>query len=378
MTKKVDKVLVTGGAGFIGSHTVDLLVEEGYSVIILDSLDQQVHGDATKPAYLNTKARFVRGSITHKELLRWLLKEADAIIHLAGAVGVGQSMYQIEHYIDTNTRGTATLLDLLVNEDHNMKKLVVASSMSIYGEDAYFCENCQTEVYPYQRSIEDLEARRWEYHCPDCHSMLLPQPIKEDKKLLPTSIYAMSKRHQEEMCLLIGKTYSIPTVALRYFNVYGPRQSLSNPYTGACAIFLSRILNGKQPYIFEDGQQTRDFIYVEDVAKANLTALTNTGADYTAINIGTGKPTTILQLAQQIAKAHNSPLQPHISNQYRKGDIRHAYADTKKAKELLGFEAKVNLQEGIEKLVAWAHANRWLAQDQFDLALKELESKKLA
>jgi len=378
MTRKIDKVLVTGGAGFIGSHTVDLLVEEGYGVIVLDSLDPQVHGETSNPKYVNPKAKFTQGSITHKELLRLLLKKVDAVIHLAGAVGVGQSMYQIEHYIETNTRGTATLLDLLVNEDHNVKKLIVASSMSIYGEGAYFCENCQTEVYPYQRTIENLQTGRWEYQCPSCHSALSPQPIREDKKLLPTSIYAMSKRHQEEMCLLIGKTYGVPTVALRYFNVYGPRQSLSNPYTGACAIFLGRILNGKQPYIFEDGQQSRDFIHVEDVANANLKALTNNGADYTAINIGTGKPTTILQLAQQIAKAHNSTLQPHISNQYRKGDIRHAYADTKKAKELLGFEAKVNLQEGIQKLATWTQANKWLAQDYFDQALKELESKKLA
>ncbi|PUA30980.1 MAG: nucleoside-diphosphate sugar epimerase, partial [Candidatus Terraquivivens tikiterensis] len=277
----IERVLVTGGAGFIGSHTVDLLLERGYEVIVLDSLVEQVH-HGRFPEYMPEGIRFVKGDVRDRELLTGLLRECQAVIHLAAAVGVGQSMYEVENYVDANTRGTSLLLDVLVNEEHDVRKVVVASSMSIYGEGKYFCEECGEPRYPGLRPEEQLAAGVWEHKCHVCGSFLKHLPTDEGKPLMPASIYAMTKRHQEEMVLLIGRTYGIPSVALRYFNVYGPRQSLSNPYTGACAIFVSRILNGKPPFIFEDGGQLRDFVHVKDVARANILALEKCSADYMA------------------------------------------------------------------------------------------------
>lgn len=378
--KDIEKVLVTGGAGFIGSHTTDLLVKRGYYVTILDNLEPQVHGKERKlPDYINKNARFIDGNVLDRELLEKTIQEVDAIIHLAAMVGVGQSMYQMERYINVNTRGTANLLDVLVNIENTVKKLVVASSMSIYGEGKYYCEKCSTHVYPGLRSEAQLEKRQWNHFCPTCRLPLTPLPTDEEKPLISTSIYAMTKRHQEEMCLLIGKTYGIPTVALRYFNVYGSRQSLSNPYTGCAAIFTSRILNNKPPYIFEDGNQTRDFIHVEDVARANLNALEHSNANYKAVNIGTGKPISIKELAETLIKLYDKPnLQPHISDEYRAGDIRHCYADITKAQKLLDFKPAISLKEGLAELANWAKTHDWGAIDLFENALKELKEKHLA
>jgi len=375
--KRIEKVLVTGGAGFIGSFTVDLLVERGYEVTILDNLEVQVHGEKI-PDYLNKEARFLRGDIRDERLLKKFTKEIDAIIHLASAVGVGQSMYQIDKYVDYNTRGTATLLDALVNGENGVQKLVVASSMSIYGEGKYYCDKCSEYLYPRLRSEEELRAKRWDSLCPRCKTILKPAPTDEDKPLMPTSIYAQTKRHQEETCLLVGRTYGIPTVALRYFNVYGPRQALSNPYTGVCAIFLSRILSAKPPYVFEDGNQTRDFVHVKDVAKANLLALERSSADYQAVNVGTGKPTSINEVAKSLIGAHGAKLEPHITGRYRKGDIRHCYADLIKARKLLGYEPSIGFGEGLKELTGWAKAQEWDAVDLFEKTLEELEKRELA
>jgi len=372
----IDGVLVTGGAGFIGSFTVDLLVERGYDVIILDILEPQVH-QGKAPEYLNEKAKFIKGDVRDKELLTRLAKEVDAVIHLAAAVGVGQSMYQIEKYIEYNTRGTATLLDILVNKENDVKKLIVASSMSIYGEGKYYCEKCEANRYPELRGEEQLANKIWDPLCPECKTPLKPLPTDEDKPLMPTSIYALSKRHQEEICLLTGKTYGIPTVALRYFNAYGPRQSLTNPYTGVCAIFTSRILSNNPPYIFEDGKQTRDFIHVKDVAKANLQALEFNSADYMTVNVGTGKPLSIRKLAEILIELYGIKLQPYISSKYRKGDIRHCYADTQRMHKLLNFKPTTNLRDGLTELTEWAKTHRWEAADLFNRALDELRSRKL-
>lgn len=374
----INKVLVTGGAGFIGSFTVDLLIEKDYDVTILDNLEPQVHFGKI-PEYLNKNAKFVKGDFSNKTTLTPLVKETDAIIHLAASVGVGQSMYLIEKYIENNTLGTATLLDILVNKDNNVKKLVVASSMSVYGEGKYCCEKCETDIYPDLRSEEQLKRGQWDQICPTCGTPLISLPTDENKPLFPTSIYAQSKRHQEEMCLLTGKTYGIPTLALRYFNVYGSRQSLSNPYTGACAIFTSRILNNKSPYIFEDGNQVRDFIHVKEIAKANLKALEYNNSKNEAINIGTGKPVTIFELAETLTKLYNKPeLKPEISTEFRKGDIRHCYAETSKAQELLNFKPTTTLQEGLSELAEWGITHGWNATDLFDKALNELKEKNLA
>jgi dTDP-L-rhamnose 4-epimerase len=378
-TKGVEKVLVTGGAGFIGSHTLDLLIKSGYHVTVLDNLEPQVYGEKGRlPDYVNKNATIIHGDIRDHELLKKIIKEVDAVIHIAAMVGVGQSMYQIRRYVDVNTNGTANLLNVLVNEKNNVKKLIIASSMSVYGEGKYYCEKCSTNVYPGLRSEDQLKKRQWNHLCPACNSTLTPLPTDEEKPMMPTSIYAMTKRHQEEMCLLIGKTYGIPTIALRYFNVYGSRQALSNPYTGCAAIFTSRILNNKPPYIFEDGEQKRDFIHVKDVAKANLLALEHNNANYEVINIGTGKPSSIKELAETLIKLYKKPtLKPYISNEYRKGDIRHCYADITKARKLLDFKPTISLKDGLTELSEWAKTSRWGAVDLFERALKELKEKHL-
>lgn len=376
---KHEKVLVTGGAGFIGSHTVDALIEKGYSVKVIDYLDPQVHGLERKiPKYFNSKAEFTLADISNREELHNSIRDVDAIFHLAARVSVSQSMYDVEKYIDTNTRATASLLDILINEKNSVKKLVVASSMSIYGEGTYYCEKCSEEKYPGLRSKEQMEKKIWEHLCPTCTTSLKPLPTDESKPLMPNSIYALSKRHQEEMCLLMGKTYSIPVVALRYLNVYGSRQSLRNPYTGVCAIFSSRILNKKQPFVFEDGKQLRDFIHVKDVTKANILALERSSADYQGINIGTGKPTSIWNIAEMLIKIHGSNLVPYRSSTFRMGDVRHCYADIKKARDQLHFEPSVSLERGMSELVNWSKSNKEDAVDFFKKAYDELKSRKLA
>ena len=365
-------VLVTGGAGFIGSHLVDRLVEKGHQVNIFDNLEGQVH--RTTPAYLNLNAKFIKGDIRDIELLRSAIKGIDIIFHQASMVGIGQSMYQINKYVDVNTLGTAKLLDLLVNEEHEVKKLIVASSMSIYGEGAYLCQDCG-EVYPFLRSEEQLKRGDWAIKCPNCGQDVKEIPTKETKPPHSTSIYAISKKDQEEMSLAIGRTYGIPVVALRYFNVFGPRQALSNPYTGVCAIFSSRIKNNNPPVIFEDGLQSRDFISVHDIVHANMLAMKSSNADYEVFNVGTERPTTILEMASNIMRLYNKNLHIEITNAYRKGDIRHCIADISKIKSKLGFRPMVDFQSGMEELVAWGTTEK--AIDRFEDAHRELKDKGL-
>jgi dTDP-L-rhamnose 4-epimerase len=375
--RRIEKVLVTGGLGFIGSHVVDLLVEKGYHVKILDNLEPQVHGNNGElPRYRNKDAVLLRGDAREHADLIEALDDVDAVIHLAAAVGVGQSMYEIEKYVASNTHATANLLDLVVNRKP-IKKLIVASSMSIYGEGKYICKTCDV-VAPNLRGEKRLSKQEWELLCPTCGKRIRPVPTSEDKPLMPTSIYAQTKRHQEEMCLLIGKTYGIPSVALRFFNVYGPRQSLRNPYTGVAAIFISRLLNGNPPYVFEDGNQTRDFVHVEDLAQGVLLALERNAANYEAVNIGTGKASSINMIANLLIDASGLTIRPHVPGRYRKGDIRHCYADIAKARRLLGYEPKVNLRNGLGLLYDWAKENKLGSVDSFDTALKELEHRKLA
>lgn len=370
-----EKVLVTGGAGFIGSHIADTLVTAGYQVRVFDNLEPQVHGPARqRPSYLNPDAELMIGDMRNREVLRRALKNVEVIFHQAAAVGVGQSMYEISRYMEVNTQGTAILLDILANEDHNVRKFIVASSMSIYGEGAYQCSACG-RVHPKLRSVEELKARDWEMRCPECRRPVEPIPTSEDKLLYPTSIYAISKRDQEEMCLTVGRAYGIPTVALRYFNVYGPRQALSNPYTGVIAIFASRLLNSNPPLIFEDGLQSRDFIHVGDIVRANMLALERDEANYQVINIGTGQPTTVLEVAQALGEALDYDEGPEIINQFREGDIRHCYADTARAQTLLGFEAKIAFRGGIVGMLDWLREQE--AMDQVNAAQQELTKRGL-
>ena len=375
-SRQFDNVLVTGGAGFIGSHVVDLLIERGYSVKVLDMLDAQVHGSSSNPPdHFNEKAEMINGDIRDKNRIVESLRKVDAVIHLAAAVGVGQSMYQIAHYTDVNTLGTAKLLDALVNDVKNIKKLVVASSMSIYGEGAYKCAKCYS-VHPDVRGEEQLSAKDWAPRCPICQGPIQHMPTNEDHSIIPTSVYAQTKRHQEEMCLLIGRTYKIPTVALRFFSVYGPRQSLSNPYTGVCSLFSARILSGKPPIIFEDGHQIRDFVNVKDLAKANILALERSDADYMAVNVGGGNPVSILDLANEMIKLHRSEVAPQVTQQYRAGDIRHCYADISRARKLLGYDPQVTLEQGLKELYEWSSTRSGIV-DSSDKAMDELRSHNL-
>ncbi len=381
--KKIKKVLVTGGAGFIGSHLVDKLVKKGYKVSVFDNLEPQVHPDGL-PQYLNLKAAFIRGDVRKRRELKSAVMSADAVVHLAAAVGVGQSQYQIAKYVESNIQGTANLLDILANEKHCIKKFVVASSMSIYGEGLYKCGKCG-KVKPPLRDFVRIpnpgsrtpDLNFWEPQCPHCKGPLKPVPTPEETPLVSNSIYAVSKKEQEEMSLLIGKTYGIPVTALRFFNAYGPRQSLSNPYTGVAAIFLSRIKNSNSPVIYEDGLQTRDFIWVEDIADACILSMEKEEADYHVFNVGSGKPVTILDIAKILIRLLGAKgrVCPDVTCKFRKGDVRHCYADTGKIKNLLGFSPRVSFEDGMKKLINWSKKVK--AEDRFAKAAGELKKRNL-
>lgn len=368
------RVLITGGAGFIGSHIVDELVEEGYEVTVVDNLTEQVHEG--EPDYLNDEAEYVWGDIRDRDLMTELLEEADILNHQASAVGVGQSMYEIEKYVEINTLATARILDIIVNEDIELEKIVVASSMSCYGEGAYWCPNEEVERHPSLRGEEQMQEGQWEHLCQECGTELEPIPTPESKPRDSTSVYAITKKDQEELTLSVCRAYDIPAVALRYFNIYGSRQSLNNPYTGVCAIFSSRIKNDNPPLIFEDGNQTRDFIHVSDVAHANRLAIESDASDV-AINIGTNSPVSIREIAQTLIDLYGKEeeLEPEIANDFRQGDIRHCFADNELAKDEIGFEPTVGLEEGMRELVEWGRDAT--AEDKFEQAHAELEEKGL-
>jgi dTDP-L-rhamnose 4-epimerase len=363
------KVLVTGGAGFIGSFIADELVRKGHSVAIFDNLEEQVHLGKI-PNYLNKDAEFIRGDVTDRDALKKAVKDADTVIHDAAAVGVGQSMYQIQKYVKTNSLGTAVLLDILANEEHDVKKLIVAGSMSSYGEGSYECEKCGV-VEPELRAEQQMMQKDWEVRCPKCNSHAKPAPTKETKKQDVNSIYSLTKKDQEQMCMVVGKAYGIPTVALRYFNVYGPRQSLSNPYTGVAAIFMSRIKNDNAPIVYEDGMQTRDFVSVHDIADANLMAMEKSAADYEIFNVGSGKPIAIKNVAEGLAKLYGKNIKPSITHKFRKGDVRHCFADISKIRSRLGFSPKISFEKGMKELMEWSrHAE---SIDKFEIAAEELK-----
>src|SRR5689334_13453454 len=372
----ISRVLVTGGAGYIGSHLVDGLIARGYQVTVFDNLEPQVHRSGTWPSYANGKAHYVRGDVRDRAAFEPLVLEADAVVHFAAAVSIGQSMYQVDRYVDVNTRGTALLLDMLVNLKHHVQKVLVASSIGVYGEGAYRCPT-HGAVDPTIRSEEQLAARDWEQHCPICRAPVESIRTPEHKTLYRDNIYSMTKYHQEEMVLLIGRTYGIPAVAPRFFNVYGPRQSLSNPYAGVAAIWLSRLLNGKQPIVFEDGGQLRDFVSIHDVVDCLTLMLERPGADYLPVNVGSGETITILDVARLLARLLGSSIAPQVTQTGRKFDIRHNTADITRARETLGFAPKVSLEDGFSELIAWAKQSPDGAVDMFDRAFEELKQKGL-
>jgi dTDP-L-rhamnose 4-epimerase len=367
------RTLVTGGAGFIGGHLVRELVAQGDEVVVLDCLEEQVHGGV--PPELPSSVELIVGEVGDVARADQALQAVDRVVHLAAAVGVGQSMYEIARYTERNTMQTAIFLERLVAQRPLPTKLVVASSMSIYGEGEYECaEHGRTAPPP--RPEEQLLARQWELHCPTCGAVLTPVGTSETKALIPTSIYAITKRDHEELSLVTGAAYGIPSVALRFFNVYGPGQALSNPYTGVAAIFASRLLNGHPPVIFEDGEQSRDFIHVSDIVRGIMLALESEAATGHAINLGTGRPSTVVQIAEALSAGLEAELEPVRNGQYRAGDIRHCVADPTRARELLGFEAATTLEDGMAALLTWLAGQE--AVDRVDDATRELASRGLA
>ena len=361
-------ILITGGAGFVGSHLADALLAAGYNVRIFDNLTEQVHPEGI-PDYLSPEAEFVFGDVQDSSALRRALNGIDVVFHMAAAVGVGQSMYEIERYMGSNTQGTAVLLQELLRRLDRVQKLVLASSMSIYGEGKYLCAQCG-ELAPAPRSTLQLRAKQWDPLCAACGAALQPVPTDESKPLQCSSIYSLSKKDQEEMCLLFGRTYGLPVVALRYFNIYGTRQSLSNPYTGVAAIFASRLMNGKPPLIFEDGEQLRDFVSVEDVVRANLLSMERPQADGMALNIGSGQPISIREVAHELARAMDTQIPAELTQKYRAGDVRHCFADISAASRFLGYAPRVRFTHGLKELVQWLCSQR--SQDRAAEAVAQL------
>lgn len=366
-------VLITGGAGFVGSHLADALLAGGYRVRVLDNLCEQVHGESMqRPDYLHEEVELQQGDVRDPAAVRRALQGVDAVYHFAAAVGVGQSMYEIERYTDVNNRGTAVLLEALAASP--VSRLIVASSMSVYGEGLYEAQDGRV-VAPPERSLDQLLRGDWELRGKDGRP-LDPLPTPESKPASPSSIYALSKLDQERMCLMIGQAYGIPTVALRFFNIYGTRQALSNPYTGVLAIFAARFLNRHPPLVFEDGRQRRDFVNVQDVARACLLALHSPAAAGQVFNIGSGRSISVVEVAEQMAQALCiDDLPPQITGNYRTGDIRHCFADISLATEVLGYRPQVDLADGLETVVDWMLGQR--AFDRVDVARAELEQRGL-
>ncbi len=368
------KILCTGGAGFIGSFLVDELIDQGHQVKIYDNIEPQVHPGGQVPDYLNQEAEFIREDVLNYDALADAVKDVDIICHDAAMVGVGQSMYQIKRYMDANTQGTANLLDILVNRKNRVKKLIVASSMSTYGEGAYRCPECGI-VSPPLRTDQQMASGDFEVYCPKCGTAAEPIPTPESKLQEINSYYALSKKDQEDMVMLFGQTYGLPVVALRRFNVFGPRQSLSNPYTGVAAIFMSRLKNDHPPIVFEDGLQSRDFISVHDVVRANILAMESDKADGKIYNVGAGRQVSVLEIARTLSRLLEKDIEPEIVGKFRKGDVRHCFADISRIQEDLGFKPEVSLEEGFSELIEWSRTAK--AVDMVDQATRELKEKGL-
>jgi dTDP-L-rhamnose 4-epimerase len=363
------QILITGGAGFVGSHLADGLLSAGHSVRVLDDLTRQVHPDGP-PSYLSTKVELIKGDVRDPNRLKDVLAGVDVVYHFAATVGVGQSMYEISRYMSVNTQGTAELLQAILDSKAPIQKLIVASSMSIYGEGRYVCSQCGRSAAPPVRSIAQLKACEWDLLCEACRGVLKPVPTAEDKPSEINSMYALSKRDQEDLCLIYGRVYGLPVTALRFFNIYGTRQALSNPYTGVAAVFASRMLNGNAPLVFEDGEQMRDFVSVHDIVQANMLAMERPESNGEVINIGCGKPITIQRVGELLAQALGKDVAPVITQKFRAGDIRHCYADISKARRLLGYEPKVTHEEGFRELAEWLGGQE--AEDKAETMLQEL------
>jgi len=373
-------VLITGGAGFIGSNIALKLVAKGVNVTVLDSLSEQIHGknpEETSPLYLSIKdkVRFIKGSVTSREDWMTALESQEAIIHLAAETGTGQSMYEIEKYVNTNIGGTALMLDILTNCKHTVKRVIVAESRAIYGEGKYYSPSLGINVYPEERSDEDMGNGQFECTYPYGGKLHLVATT-EDSKIHPTSVYGISKQVQGQLVHLVCPSIGIDAVSYRYQNVYGPGQSLSNPYTGILSIFSTRIKNGNGINIFEDGKETRDFVFIEDVVDATILGLETKEAAGHAFNIGTGVATDVLTVANTLCEKYNINVPITVSGNYRLGDIRHNYADITLAREILGFEPKWNFSDGIGEFCKWVNTQDVQA-DMYETSIQEMKEKGL-
>jgi dTDP-L-rhamnose 4-epimerase len=371
-------ILISGGAGFIGSNLTKKLVSKGYNITILDNLSKQIHGKDQKSELYNSIkeiSTFILGDVCNEEDWKKSLKGQDAVIHLAAETGTGQSMYEISRYNDVNILGTSHLLDFLANNKNSVKKLIIASSRSIYGEGKYKCEN-HGVVYPNDRIVSNMMKGKFDLFCDACGSELNLMPTDENSKIHPSSIYGITKQQQEQMTLLMGKSLGIPAVALRYQNVYGPGQSLSNPYTGILSIFSTRMLNGNDIDIYEDGEESRDFVFIDDAVEAAILALEKEEANHQIFNVGSGETTSVSQVANSLKKLYDSNVNISIGGSFRLGDIRHNYADLNKIKNLLGFTAKFDFQTGISRFADWVKTQE-VKEDKYEQSLNELKNKGL-
>ena len=377
----MNKILITGGAGFIGSNTALKLVSQGHKVVVLDNLSPQIHGnnpDTTSPLYQSIKGKveFIKGSVTSREDWIEALEGVDIVLHLAAETGTGQSMYEIEKYVNANIGGTAILLDILTNEKTNVKRVVVAESRAIYGEGRYWSDELNSYVYPEERPEDAMSNGDFEVKYPGCSKPLKLVGTTEDSKIHPGSVYGITKQVQGELVHMVCQSIGIESVSFRYQNVYGPGQSLSNPYTGILSIFSTRIKNGNGINIFEDGKETRDFVYIDDIVDATILGLTVPGISGNAFNIGTGVATDVLTVANMLKKHYGIDVPVTVSGNYRLGDIRHNFADISKARKLLGYEPKWSFDEGIRKFTEWVNTQD-VQEDKYESSIEEMKKKGL-
>jgi len=376
---KNKNILITGGAGFIGSNLALKLIDKGYKVIVLDNLSEQIHGenpakDSDLYNSIKGKVNFILGDILNKELLQKAISSVDVIVHLAAETGTGQSMYEVQRYVDVNIGGTALLLDLLVNNENTVKKVVVASSRSIYGEGKYHSKKYGM-VYPLHRSSEDMTNGDFEVKYKDDAKLEL-LATDEDSKIHPSSVYGITKQNQEQMVMTVCSSIGIDPVAFRYQNVYGPGQSLKNPYTGILSIFSTQIRNGNKINIFEDGSESRDFVYIDDVVNATILGIEKEEANGEVFNVGTGEATDVISVANKLSQNYNIEVPIEISGKFRLGDIRHNYADLSKINQTLGFSPKVSFDEGIKKFTDWV-LTQDLVEDKYQSSIDEMKKKGL-
>ncbi len=370
-------ILITGGAGFIGSRLCERLFEKDYNITVLDNLSPQIHENDESTLYrkIKGKCKFINGDVRSKKDWQKALKGQEIVVHFASETGTGQSMYELEKYNDVNIKGTSNMLEVLSTSNHSIKKIILSSSRSVYGEGKYKSKN-QLIQYPKSRKINDLEKGIFNLLCEYTNEEMMAVPTDEESLINPKSIYALTKYAQEKMILLISQSLTINPVILRYQNVFGPGQSLSNPYTGILSIFSTRILNGNNLDIYEDGLESRDFVYIDDVIDATILAIENERANGEIFNVGSGIPTTVKEVAESLKKLYNSDVNINVSGKFRLGDIRHNYADLSKVESFLGYKPKYDFQEGITKFVKWVK-NQEIKEDKYEKSIQELKEKGL-